>query len=158
MWLAYGTALLYNPYESFYNIQWRFGPDMILVLLYSRPPLRRARLLLLLTLSKYVKTQALRVQEKPVPAARFLEELSNRPGVLELLQLHVCLVLLDSVTDELCRASFTLRLDHHSLLLLASLVDNESRSLGLLLRDLLRLDGRCEFGGECKMLQRRLDK
>ena len=39
MWLAHGTALLYNPYESFYNIQWRFDLDMILVLLYLRPPL-----------------------------------------------------------------------------------------------------------------------
>ena len=116
------------------------------------------RLLLLITISKYVETQALRVQEKPVPAASFLDELSNRPGVLQLLQLHVGPVLLDSVTDELCRASLTLCLDHHSLLLLASLVDNECRSLGLLLRDLLRLDSGCEFGGESKMLQRRLDK
>jgi hypothetical protein len=81
-----------------------------------------------------------------------LNDLSNVPGVLDLSKLDVTLALLDRFSDKLGRTGFTLSADNERLLLLASLVDYESGTLGFLLSDLLGLDGGGEFGRECQVL------
>ena len=51
-------------------------------------------------------------------------------------------------TDKLCRASLSLSLDNDGLLLLNGAVDNKGSTLGLLLGNLLGLDGLGELGRE----------
>lgn len=99
-----------------------------------------------------VQAQTLGVKVELVAAAVVLQDTGNVPGVLDLPQLDVTPVLLDSVSDKLCRTGLTLSADNEGLLLLTSLVDQESSLLSLLLGDLLRFDGSSEFGRECKVL------
>lgn len=104
-------------------------------------------------LLKHVETQALRIKQEPVLSATVLHDLRNVPRVLQLLQLDVRAVPLDRVSDQLRGACLTLRPDNHGLLLLAGLIDNECRTLSLLLCYLLGLDGCRELGGKSKVLQ-----
>ena len=97
-----------------------------------------------------VETQALGVEVDLVVA--LLEDGGDSPGVLELTELNVGLALLDGVTDQLCGAGLTLCADNGRLLLLTGLVDNESGTLGLLMGDLLGLDGGGELGRESEVL------
>jgi len=99
-----------------------------------------------------VQAQTLGVKVELVAAAIVLQNTGNVPGILNFSQLDVTPVLLDSISDKLCRTGFTLSADNEGLLLLASLVDQESSLLSLLLGDLFRFDGSGEFGRECKVL------
>lgn len=101
----------------------------------------------------HVEPQTLRVQEQLVLAAALLQDLRNVPRVLDLAQLDVALALLDRLADKLRRPRLTLRAHNKRLLLLACFVDQERGALGLLLGDLLRFDGRGEFGREGQVLQ-----
>lgn len=100
-----------------------------------------------------IQPQTLRIQIHLV-LARLLQDLSNVPGVLDPPQLNVTLALLDGLANQLGRAGFTLCADDGGLLLLASLVNKEGCSLGLLLSDLLRFDGGSKFGGKGKVLDK----
>lgn len=73
--------------------------------------------------------------------------------ILDLPELNVALALLDRLADKLRRSGLTLRADNERLLLLTSLVDQERRTLGFLLGDLLRFDGGREFGREGEVLR-----
>lgn len=108
--------------------------------------------LVLVTTVENIETETLGVKHKSVLRARLLELSSNQSSVLDLLELYVGLVLLDGLSNQLSRAGLTLCLDNHGLLLLACLVDNEGGSLGLLLGNLLGLNGGCEFGREGEVL------
>mgnify|MGYP006949405572 CR=1 FL=1 len=101
---------------------------------------------------KDVQAQPLGVEHEPVLGPGLLELGGNQPRILNLLELHVGLALLNGIADELGRARLTLGLDDHGLLLLPRLVDDESRALGLLLGHLLGLDGSRELGREGEML------
>jgi len=109
-------------------------------------------LLFALPISKNIKTETFRVEKEPILSTSLLQGRGNDPGVLNLLQLDIGLVLLDGFSDELGRSSLTLSLDNHSLLLLAGLVDDEGCPLGFLLGDLLGFDGGGELGREGKVL------
>ena len=81
-----------------------------------------------------------------------LQNLCNALRVVELPQIDVGPRLLDGVTNELGGSGLTLGADNGGLLLLAGLVDDEGGALGVLLGNLLRLDGGGELGGEGKVL------
>lgn len=93
-----------------------------------------------------IEQQALCIQHDPVPT--LCQSPSNLPRRLKLPQLQKPLIRLDSLTNQFRTSSFTLSLDDNALLLLNSLVDQESSTLSNLLSDLLGLDGMGEFGGE----------
>lgn len=97
-----------------------------------------------------VEPQPVAVQVDLVGA--LLQNLGNVARVLEFSQIDICPALLDSVTDEFCRAGFSLCADDGGLLLLAGFVDDEGGALGFLLGDLLGFDGGGEFGGEGEVL------
>lgn len=99
-----------------------------------------------------VQAQALSVEVELVLATALLEDLCDVTGVFDLPKLDVTLALLDSVTNKLGRAGFTLCADNESLLLLAGLVNHERRALGVLLSDLLSLNSSGELGGEGQVL------
>jgi len=109
-------------------------------------------LLLLAAVSENVKTETLGVEVHLVLAASVLDQFGNVPSILDLTQLNVTPGLLDRFADELRRAGFSLGSDDHGLLLLSGLVDHECGALGVLLSDLLGLDGGGELGRECQML------
>ncbi|KAI6759034.1 hypothetical protein HG531_014030 [Fusarium graminearum] len=106
--------------------------------------------LALIVFVENVETQTLGIKHQPVLGASLLKLSSDQSSVLDLLELQVGLVLLDGLTNQFGRAGLTLCLDNHGLLLLSCLVDNEGSSLGLLLGNLLGLNGGCEFGREGK--------
>jgi hypothetical protein len=81
-----------------------------------------------------------------------LEDAGNGPGVVEFTQVNVRPALLDGITDQLCGASLTLSSDHHGLLFLPGLVNDEGGTLGVLLSDLLGFDGGGELRREGKVL------
>lgn len=110
------------------------------------------RLFLIFRAGIDVQAQTLSIKIKLVSAARLLQDLRNISGILNASKLDVTLALLDGVTDKFGRAGFTLGSDNGGLFLLASLIDEESGSLGVLLGDLFGFDGSGEFGGECKVL------
>lgn len=114
--------------------------------------MRRGLCLFLLGVHVDVQAQALGVQVQLVLAAALLQDLGNVARVLDLPKLDVTLALLDRVSNQLGGAGLTLGTDNESLLLLAGLVDQESRPLGFLLSNLLGFDGGREFGGEGQML------
>lgn len=97
---------------------------------------------------EYVQAQSLGIKEQLVLSTSLLHGTGNGSCVLDLLQLHVRLALLDGLSDQLGRPSLTLCLDNHGLLLLTCPVHDEGRPLGLLLGDLLRFYGRREFRRE----------
>lgn len=91
------------------------------------------------------------VQVKLVLAV-LLQDLSNLASVLNLTQLNVALTLLNGLSNQLGGTGLTLCADNESLLLLASLVDQESSTLSILLGYLLSFNGSSEFGREGQVL------
>lgn len=99
-----------------------------------------------------IQAQTLGVKVQLIPTAVLLQNIGDVPCVLDTSQFDVSLALLDSVTDKLRGAGFTLGTDDGGLLLLTGLVDEESCTLGFLLSDLLCFNGGGEFGRECEVL------
>lgn len=106
----------------------------------------------LLAESIHVQTQTLGIKVKLVLATVLLENLGNVTSILDLPKFDVTLALLDSVTNKLGRASLTLCADNEGLLLLASLVNHECRTLSILLSDLFGLNSGSELGREGQVL------
>jgi hypothetical protein len=97
-----------------------------------------------------VETKTLSVEVDLV--VTLLEDTGNSLGVVELTQINVRPALLDGITDQLCGASLTLSSDHHGLLFLPGLVNDEGGTLGVLLSNLLGFDSGSELGRESKVL------
>lgn len=106
----------------------------------------------LLVVGVDVQAQSLAVQVELVLATTLVQDLSNVTGIFDLPELDVTLALLDSITNELSRAGFTLCADNESLLLLAGLVDHECSALSVLLSDLLSFNSGGKLGGEGQVL------
>ena len=97
-----------------------------------------------------VQTQAPAVKIDLVIA--LLQNLGNIPRILKLSQVDITPALLDGVTNQLGGTGLTLCADDGGLLLLAGLVDDECRTLGFLLCDLLGFYCGSKLGGEGEVL------
>jgi hypothetical protein len=129
----------------------RFCPSVIIQHHHIRRLLPACPHLLVRGCLADVQTETLAVQVDLI--ARRLQNLRNVPRVLKLPEIDVRPALLDGVTNQLGGTGLTLGANDGSLLLLASLVDNEGGTLRFLLGDLLRFDGGGELGRESQVLQ-----
>jgi hypothetical protein len=100
----------------------------------------------ILSFGEDVEAKTLTVQVKLVLAAGILDETGNVPRVLKLTEFNVALRLLNGFSDKLGRARLSLGPDNHGLLFLSRLVDQEGRTLGVLLSNLLSLNSSSELG------------
>ena len=100
----------------------------------------------------HIQPQPIRIQVQLILPTCLLQDLRDIPRVFDPPQIHVAPALLDCVSDELGRASFTLRAHDGSLFLLAGFVNDEGGALGFLLGDLLGFDCGGEFGREGEVL------
>lgn len=103
-------------------------------------------LILILIPLRNIQTQAFRVQVQLILPTTLLQNLRNRSGVLNSLQVDIGARLLDGVSDQFGGSCFSLGADDHGLFLLSGFVDYEGGALGFLLGYLFGFDGGCEFG------------
>lgn len=109
---------------------------------------------LILIALHHIKPQTLGIQIQLIPSTSFLQNLRNSSCVLDSLQVNVRSGLLNGVTNQLRRAGFSLRANHHGLLFLACFIHDECCSLSFLLGDLLGFDGGGKFRREGKVLKK----
>lgn len=89
-----------------------------------------------------VKQQGVGIQHDSVATSS--NNLRNLTCCVDSLQVQETRLVLDSLTNKFCTLGFTLSTNNDGLLLLSSLVDNESSSLSILLSNLLSFDSTFE--------------
>jgi hypothetical protein len=86
-----------------------------------------------------IEQQGVGIQHDSVAASS--NNLRDLTSSVDSLQVQETRLVLDSLTNKFCTLGFTLSADNDGLLLLYSLVDNESSSLSILLSNLLSFNG-----------------
>jgi hypothetical protein len=123
--------------------------------LFSGIPVRTVRLITVrkshmcnrvpnLLVSVNIEQQGVGIQHDSVAASS--DDLRNFTSSVNSLQVQETRLVLDSFTNEFCTLGFTLSADNDGLLLLSSLVNNESSSLCILLSNLFSFDSTFETG------------